>query len=317
MNTKEAPSIERVETYVRRYFQSAAFHIEREPSGVSTYVYRIRAGGETFYLRVLPEADRSLGVEVHAHGLLRDRGVRAPEVVGYEQLADSLGMSTMLVREIEGRAAGHDAGMTCASYGRVMREAGRQAALMHQVPVEGFGWIRRERHEADDVLRGEKGTASEYLTEFWEEDLRFLSQAILSEAEISRLHERFEDGFSLMARQGARLVHGDFDDSHIFQHGGAYTGIIDFGEMQGSSPLYDLGHFKLHDGQRFEGFRALKAGYEEVTLLTTEGRLEISLWTLWIGIRRMAIAGRRSHGGYLQHLTKAVRHELDQIGSER
>lgn len=317
MNTREAPSIERVAAYARRYFQSAEFHIEREPSGVSTYVYRIRAGGETFYLRILPEADRSFGVEVHAHELLRDMGVQVPEVVGYERLAEGLGMSAMLVREIEGSAAGQDAGMTTsASYNRVMREAGRQVALMHQVPVDGFGWIRRDRHEADAVLQGEKGTASGHLTEFWEEDLRFLSQAILSEAEIFRLRERFEAGFPLMARQEARLVHGDFDDSHIFQSGGAYTGIIDFGEMQGSSPLYDLGHFKLHDGQRFAGFGALMAGYGEVMPLTTEDRLEISLWTLWIGIRRMAIAGRRSHVGYLKHLTKAVRHDLDQFGSE-
>ena len=47
--------------------------IERVAEGVSTWVYRIRRGGETFYLRILPEADATFAPEVIAHQRLRYR----------------------------------------------------------------------------------------------------------------------------------------------------------------------------------------------------------------------------------------------------
>ncbi|CAG7644276.1 phosphotransferase [Paenibacillus allorhizosphaerae] len=117
-----------------------------------------------------------------------------------------------------------------------------------------------------------------------------------------------------------RLVHGDFDDDHIFAHHGTYTGIIDFGEIQGSSPLYDLGHFKLHDGQYHHdrlGFRSLAAGYNEVRELSYEDQVEIDLWALWIGTRRLARRykyNRRDSQGnwgrYHDHLRKTVQIEI-------
>jgi aminoglycoside phosphotransferase (APT) family kinase protein len=47
----------------------------------------------------------------------------------------------------------------------------------------------------------------------------------------------------------AHLAHGDFDATAIFSAAGRYTGIIDFGEIRGAEPAYDLGHFHLHDGE--------------------------------------------------------------------
>src|SRR5436305_1724519 len=45
------------------------------------------------------------------------------------------------------------------------------------------------------------------------------------------------------------LAHGDLDATHIFQHEGGYAGIIDFGEIRGTDPWYDLGHFAMRDGE--------------------------------------------------------------------
>lgn len=48
MNKNQEPELEQVSALARRYFRSTAFQIEREPSGVSTYVYRIAANGGIF-----------------------------------------------------------------------------------------------------------------------------------------------------------------------------------------------------------------------------------------------------------------------------
>jgi len=59
--------------------------VERVAEGVSTFVYRILCGDETFYLRVLPEAGASFAPEVTAHTLLRQRQVNVPEAIYFEQ----------------------------------------------------------------------------------------------------------------------------------------------------------------------------------------------------------------------------------------
>lgn len=315
MNKNQEPELEQVSALARRYFRSTAFQIEREPSGVSTYVYRIATNGGIFYLRILPEQNMSFAPEVLVHRLLLQKGVQVPEVLHFEPVHEELGLSVMLVREIPGVHAGQVTSQ--ASYERVMENAGSQLALVHGIPVDGFGWIRRGRNEDGAVLRGENRSADEHLLEFLEDDVQFLSEKLFSKAEGSIIRRVMERGLPLMGRHEPRLVHGDFDDSHIFQDNGTYTGIIDFGEIQGSSPLYDLGHFKLHDGQRYKGFPALSEGYRSVVPLTAWDQLEIDLWAVWIGVRRLGIVARRSpHAGYVHHLLSRVRELLDVVSRQ-
>lgn len=306
VNKKQEPKVGLVSDLVRQYLRTTDFRIERERSGVSTYVYRINANDEVFYLRILPEQDMSFAPEVHVHQLLRKKGVQVPEVLHFEPVHEELGLSVMLVREIPGAHAGRVTSQE--SYERVMLDAGSQIALVHGIPVEGFGWIRRGREEDKSVLRGENRSADEQLLEFLEDDVQFLSEKLINKEEASIIRRIMERGLPLMSRYEPRLVHGDFDDSHIFQDNGTYTGIIDFGEIQGSSPLYDLGHFKLHDGQRYKGFPALVEGYQSVVPLTAWDQLEIDLWAVWIGVRRLGIVARRSpDADYVHQLLNCVR----------
>lgn len=312
MNRMKAPQVEAVRSFINERLHAGDYRIERVLNGVSTYVYRVGHGDETFYLRILPEQDMGFGVEVHVHQLLLQKGVRVPEVISFENHHEALGMSVMLVREIPGSSAGD--GVTLGEYESILREAGRQLALINQVPVDGFGWVRRGRDERITGLRGEKISMDEYVYEHLAEDLHFLSGNLLPAVEATRILQLLGRGAALMSRHEAKLAHGDFDDSHIFQQAGRYTGILDFGEIQGSSPLYDLGHFLLHDGQRYSGFHALIEGYRDVTFLAAEDLLEIDLWALWIGMRRLGIVGRRSSGGYVEYLLRAVRKALAAIG---
>ncbi len=63
----------------------------------------------------------------------------------------------------------------------------------------------------------------------------------------------------------AHLAHGDFDISPVFCADGRYTGLIDFGEIRGADPLYDLGHFFLHDQETHPAalLPALLRGYQQ------------------------------------------------------
>jgi Ser/Thr protein kinase RdoA (MazF antagonist) len=87
------------------------------------------------------------------------------------------------------------------------------------------------------------------------------------------------------------LAHGDLDSTHLYVDPASarktFTGIIDFGEIRGADPLYDLGHLLLHDG---EGGRPvllphLLAGYAQVTPLPDDATDAIRLQALAIGAR--------------------------------
>jgi hypothetical protein len=50
-------------------------------------------------------------------------------------------------------------------------------------------------------------------------------------------------------RRSRAMPYGDLDLTHIYCQDGHYTGIIDLGEIRGTGPYYDLGHFRFHDGR--------------------------------------------------------------------
>lgn len=79
----------------------------------------------------------------------------APAVVAMEHQNLDTGLSLMITEEIPGDSVQDlEPGESLPG---ILQEAGRQLALLHQVPVEGFGWIDRSCH---DRLRGKA-------KEFW------------------------------------------------------------------------------------------------------------------------------------------------------
>lgn len=309
MIKKEAPNIELVTQIVSDLLNAKDFKIERVLSGVSTYVYRVRLGDNTFYLRVLPEQDMSFAIEVHVHSLLREKQVQVPEVIYFEHHNEALGMSIMLVKEVLG--SNIEDSPSIDEFENILFKAGKQIAIINQVRVDGFGWIKRGNEECVHILQGEKESLQDTIFEFLDEDLFLLSEKVFHKDVTSQIRSTLNNGTTLMLRHPSYLIHGDFDDSHIFSHNGNFTGIIDFGEIQGSSPLYDLGHYKLHDGQRYSGYKFLSKGYSEVRYLSYDDQLEIDLWALWIGVRRLGIVDKRNWGRYHEHLINIVKLQMD------
>lgn len=120
----------------------AACTIERTAEGTSTQVYRLRRGAETFYLRAAEERAASLAPEALAHDMLYARGVHVPAVVHFEPFDEPLQRSLLVTTKIRGESllAQPVDEMTAA----IMRAAGRDLAAINSVPVEGFGWVRRD-----------------------------------------------------------------------------------------------------------------------------------------------------------------------------
>jgi aminoglycoside phosphotransferase (APT) family kinase protein len=263
--------------------------VEPVGDGISTVVYRLGRGQEIFYLRVLPDTGDSFASEAHVHTLLRRRGVHVPEVIYLEDCHALLQRSVMITAEIRGRHAGHLPPGAAAS--TVVREAGRELAILNSIPVEGFGWIRRDSG-AVSRLEAELPSNRAFLLGDLEPSLQSLTGTVLKAWEVSYIRDLLRLRSSWLDAGQGHLAHGDFDLTHIYQDDGRYTGIIDFGEIRGAGSYYDLGHFRLHDGESasYQALPSLLAGYGEVAPLPPGVEQRIAFLSLLIGIRLLARA---------------------------
>ena len=283
-------------TQAARYIFRADVAPERVKSGWSTYVYRVAHGGQSYYLRVLPE-DASFAAEAKAHEILLAHGVTVPKPLYFEHKNELLGKSVMLTSEIPGRCLKK-------SVPKVLFEAGRQLALINSIPVEGFDWIDRSNY---DHLTGVKQSFKSY---YYDDHYYYGALYEVIEAtreygfDADRIKAAMDAAFPSLDTEQAWLSHGDFDNTHIFHRRERYTGIIDFCGVQGSHRLRDLGHYRLHDDHG--GFRHLLRGYQELHPLTEEDMVKIECLALFVGI------GRARNGS--KHYRRLVIRQLGRMG---
>jgi aminoglycoside phosphotransferase (APT) family kinase protein len=283
------------------------------PGGASTPVFRIERHGVTLYLRLAESADASLAPEVRAHELCRARGARVPEVVHFDPFHSVLGRSVMVTTAIPGGPLGGVSGGTDITE---VRAAGRDLALINSIPVDGYGWVRRDL-AGSARLEAQHSSLSRFAFDEVEAQLSDVTD-FLNFDEIETIRLTFDRCAGLMEDGTALLAHGDFDATHIFQHQGIYSGIIDFGEIRGADTYYDLGHFALHDGERIQTalLSQLIDGYREVTPLPADAERRILFWSLLIGVRALARTNNRPLLAYRQHLLMAVRRALRQLQND-
>ena len=301
-----------LEAVVNKIFPASEARVERVLSGISTYVYRILFQDHTYYLRILPEAEASLCPEFAVLTLLRENHVSVPEVVYFEEYNPILGRPIMIENEIKGQALSQSA-LSRKVFLKVAREAGRELARINRFAVDGFGWMRPDPTHSTRLHAG-WSTYRDFLLEYREADLAFLGREILKPQEsalLERVLARYD--FWLDEEQGF-LAHGDLDTTHLFQDRGRYTGIIDFGEVRGTSRWYDLAHFRIRDGVRpsYQIFPALERGYREIAPLpAAEYEEHLRFTSVLINIRALSRAFQtRPPDGYIWRQLEVLREDL-------
>jgi aminoglycoside phosphotransferase (APT) family kinase protein len=271
----------------RRVFPGArSVSVEPASPGRLLVVYRVRADGVTYYLRVAEEAGEDLTTDAQVLARLAGLGVRVPAVVHVETQPGDLDRSFLIVAAL--------AGQSLASHGtdeqarRAARAAGRDAALINTIEAEGFGWLRR------DGLPGLRAELACY-ADFVASDLPgrwpgWLADAFTAE-ELDALQVVADQERQRPVRR-AHLAHGDFDAIHIWlDDRGRYAGIIDFGEMRGADRHFDLSHFLLHDhaARSVPLFEDFLAGYAEATALAEDHRDLIRRSAIMSGLRQLSV----------------------------
>lgn len=276
--TYHAPEISVVAGIARAYFGDF-IHLERTATGASTYVYRVRTAEGERYIRLLPEGT-SFAAEALAHRALRARGVPVPAVIGFEARNPAAGLSVMVTEAMPGRSVQES---PPADLGPVLMAAGRQLARFHQVPVSGFGFIDRAH---GDALWGEYPDFGGFWQAHLDADLAALKSCPFSDRQRADIAAHLDRGRGLLDAPAARLVHGDFDISHIFHQDGRFTGFIDLGEIRGCPPLFDLGTFCFADASPGHlAYAHVLAGYSQIHPLSRDDRYAAACMGLFQVVR--------------------------------
>jgi aminoglycoside phosphotransferase (APT) family kinase protein len=303
--------IQRVEAVVHRLFPARDTQMERVMSGISTYVYRIQSQCQTYYLRILPDIEASFTPEIAVLTLLRQHGIKVPEIVHFEDYNRILGRTVMVEAEIKGAALSRTS-FSREVLERVAIEAGRDLARINSLTVEGFGWVRVDRARPTR-LRARWPTFRAFALESRRTDLAYLRMHVLKPQESAQLERVLHTHDALLDVEQGYLAHGDFDSTHIFQENGHYTGIIDFGEVRGTNRWYDLAHFRIRDAARppFSLFRALERGYAEVTPLPASYEQILRFTGVLINLRALVRAFRtRPPDHYIWRQLEVLREDL-------
>jgi aminoglycoside phosphotransferase (APT) family kinase protein len=268
---------------LRTIFPAAArLAVERVAESHSTDVYRVWRDGRVLYFRVLPEREASFAPEVYVHHTLRARGLHVPEVIYFEHYNSRLQRSIMLTTEIPGRAIGY--GPRASEVHGIVRQCGRELAMLNTVAVRGFGWIGRHDPRVDH-LSAEHATYRAWLLPDIAAPLTTLvRENVLAARDAQAVRAAIDEAIALFGAEPAYLAHGDFDATHIYHQDGHYTGIIDFGEIRGTNQLYDLGHFQIAHADLLPG---LLEGYAEIITLPRDYMRRILLTGLLIAVRRL------------------------------
>lgn len=275
--------------------------VARTPGGTTTQIYRVRRDGATLFVRIAEDAEDSMAMEAWVHRELRRRGVRVPEVVLLEPFDERIDRSVMVTTEIPGHSIRDGAG---AGLHNVLVEAGRDLARIGEVPVRGFGWIRRD--PAATSLEADLLSARSLMLDQVDEHLAGLRDGLLDRREVAAIERAVELQAGVLQDEPSRLAHGDYDDTHIYREGRRYTGLIDFGEIRGAPRLYDAAHYALHDRSSRPTLPSLVAGYAEVAPLPDDHEERIAMLSLLIGIRVLAIVAGRPEPAYQRSLRERV-----------
>jgi aminoglycoside phosphotransferase (APT) family kinase protein len=202
----------------------------------------VTASGAGLVIRA--EARDGIGLDQEAWFLARARqaGVPAPDVLWLGAVDTPAGPRTVMVQTAAaGQAlAGMLPGMPAGQRRSAARSLGATVAQLHSVQVGGF--YRRHADGSFDFAELAALRAADLANRL--DDLRVLSQAGLTPAEVRRAEDLLPEAVAARGDGPAVLCHGDLIPDHIFAATGEntviVTGLIDFGDAAGGRPLDDM-----------------------------------------------------------------------------
>lgn len=242
----------------------------QQNSGRTTYEVTLETGRAFLKLEAPGRpGGNDLALEAWATREAARAGLPAPEVLCVDCSEREFPVRYMLTGAIEGVAL-EDAGLPFEAEAAVLREAGRLIRRLHQVHIRGFGPLDEDVYLQTGAVQGSRETWRDVVDGVALSAVTYLArQRVLGGRETEAVLARLKE-VSIPDLESGRLLHGDFDRSHIFvaPATGRLTGVIDFGDRESGDPEWEMSIFWLWEDARrlsilLEGYREAGGGIDE------------------------------------------------------
>jgi aminoglycoside phosphotransferase len=252
--------------------------------GFSTEVFKLVKSNSILYLRILPQKENS-EVQYTVHQLLLKKNVKVPGVTYLKRKAELFdSRDVMIVEEIKGKSVLEtESELSNTQKCEILKEAGKELAKVNMVEVSGCGDIVDVKN---NILIGDCKSYKEYTLDRIPSKLENLVVNKILEKEIADKISKYlsQNEELLNIGKTSFLSHGDFSLEHVFQNNGEYSGIIDFGDIRGTSKYHDMAHVYTFYNEYFED---LIKGYEEVYKLPEDYMKYVFIEALVFGIFKL------------------------------
>jgi aminoglycoside phosphotransferase (APT) family kinase protein len=258
------------------------YKIEEIHSGVSTNVFKL-VNSETYYLKLFSNS-HSLPAIVLANKLLLQEDINVPEIQYFteeDNLQDS--RNFYIEEELRGKPVKKDSTLSKEQKDKIIMEAGKDLAKINSIPVDGVGWIKGVK---EGKLYSNGRDYNDFILKNVRDMLNGLSNInVLSNKQTEEIEKYIANHqASLNTEATSYLAHGDFCVEHIYHLDGNYSGIIDFGDIRGTSRYHDLAHFYTYNRKYFE---SLIKGYNSVYELPSDYIQKIIIEAVVFGVGKL------------------------------
>jgi aminoglycoside phosphotransferase (APT) family kinase protein len=187
----------------------------------------------------------------------RAPGVLAPHFLGVDDSCELLPYRYSVMTRLEGeRLALCEELMSEAELVGVWRKVGAQMRLIHQIPMEAFGYI------ADGKLALRVDNNPAYMAGLWRAKLRQFRELSGDESLAAAMEQIWRERRELLGScMGPKLCHYDIHPGNLMamrkRNAWRLTGLIDFEDSYAGDPMLDLAkcvHFaRIGAGARWRG----------------------------------------------------------------
>jgi hypothetical protein len=277
---------EQIETKnIREVLEETPFSncdIEEVNDGVSTDVYKL-INSEIHYLKIFSD-HHSLASIFLANKLMLQEEVNVPEIIYFKE-KDTVQKKRgfYIEKELKGKPIKEDPTIPEEVKEKIVIEAGKDLAKINSIPVEGVGSIKGVK---EGKLYSRWGNYNDFILRNTNNMLDDLSNnSILSNDQTEKIANYISNHQLLLDTQNTSyLAHGDFCIEHIYHLDGKYSGIIDFGDIRGTSKFHDLAHFYTYNRNYFE---SLIKGYNSVYKLPSDYMEKIIIEAVTFGVGKL------------------------------
>ena len=259
----ESISQDIIEKLSFKHLGQKPYQIERIIKGETNLVFKLSCESSNFFLRIAKTNDVDFTGEVLAMDKATVHGVLVAEVVAVDFFNFEKGNFQYTIQaEI--------AGLTLETFYNTnelnleyVTEAGRTLSLIHKVPMDFCGKVARKDSERFtnyyDLLMKKFVDRPEVMK------LVIGEIAGKNKQEVEFVKTIFDEFSSLFAEDKNILSHKDFGPEHIFINEGSISGIIDWGECGGFTPIHDFAWWEYFFAEKYP-LHTLKEGYQNKAL---------------------------------------------------